>query len=373
MKSKRHSADYYLLFAIFTLLGIGILMVFSATAMENVKDPYYYLKRQVLFSIVGLGVLVWTMNLDYRRLKRYSWYAFPVATFFLLLVLGTAGVKGSKSWLPLGSFGFQPSELVKPAIALMLAKILSAKGDKVSKLEGLAPALLVIGFFCGLIMLQPDLGTTMVIAVSSMIILMIGGASFLHLGILSSLGGAAVLFYALTNRVRYLRIFGFLNREHDPLGINFQLTQSLFAVGSGGLLGVGLGQSHQKLGYLPEHHNDFIFAIIAEELGFVGAFFVMALFAILVYRGYKVAKETQDPFGSLLAAGITTFIMIEAMMNIAVVIGAMPVTGITLPLISYGGSSLLFKLFGLGMLLSVSRYTKPQVQVTVSKEMVGMN
>lgn len=373
MRSKRHNVDYLLLFTIMTLLGIGILMVFSATAMEDVRDPYSYLKRQVIFSMMGFGVMLWVMNLDYRRLKRYSWYAFPVAVFFLLLVLGTSGVKGSKSWLSLGSLGFQPSELVKPAMALMLAKILSTKGEAVKKLEGLTPALLVIGVFCGLIMLQPDLGTTMVIAVSSFVILLIAGASYIHMGILASLGSAAVLFYALTNKVRYLRIFGFLNREQDPLGINFQLTQSLYAVGSGGLWGVGLGQSHQKLGYLPEHHNDFIFAIIAEELGFLGAFFVIVLFAMLVFRGYKIAREIQDPFGSILAAGITTFIMIEAMMNIAVVTGSMPVTGITLPLISYGGSSLLFKMLGLGLLLSVSRYTKPQVQVTVSKEMVETN
>lgn len=361
-RPKRHAIDFYLFFAVICLLVIGVLMVFSASsvsAYNQYNNAYYFFQRQIIWAVLGIIIMLTVSGIDYYRFKNLAFSGYILGLLCLVAVLAAGKtINGAKSWILLGPMSFQPSELAKPLVVLELARILSQKQKKIRSLrEGLGPPLVSLGVVCGLIMLQPDLGTTMVLLLTGFTILFVARARFIHLSLLAGAGAVVAAFLMTMKSYRLERLQTFIDPWRDPLGSGYQIVQSLYAIGSGGLFGLGLGQSKQKYLWLPEEHNDFIFAVIGEELGFIGAAGVLLLYALLAGRGLQVARKAPDTFGRLLAAGLTSMILVEAIINLAVVTGSMPVTGVTLPFISYGGSSLLFKLLGMGILLNVSRHT----------------
>lgn len=373
-RPKRHAIDFYLFFSIVCLLAIGVLMVFSASsvsAYSQYKNAYYFLQRQVAWVLLGLMVMLVVSGIDYYRLKKsaFSIYLFGLAFLLAVLLFGRE-INGAKSWIFIGPASVQPSELVKPLVILELARILSQKQKTINSFSGgLAPGLVILGVVCGLIMLQPDLGTTMVLLITAYTMFFIARVKPSHLGLLAGGGILAGVTFMSMKSYRVERWLTFLNPWKDPLGSGYQIVQSLYAIGSGGLFGLGLGQSKQKYLWLPEEHNDFIFAIIGEEIGFIGAAAVLGLYGLLAHRGYRAAKQAPDDFGRLLAAGLTSMIIVEAIINLAVVTGSMPVTGVTLPFISYGGSSLVFKMAGMGILLNVSRHSAVQEKTAEDREL----
>lgn len=365
MPKARSAPDVYILLATLGLLGIGIVMVYSASAVlafHEYGDSFYYLKRQLIFAGLGLVAMYFTMNLDYWVLKKYAKIGLIVCFVLLVIVLipGIGVVRGgARSWLGIGSFGIQPSEFMKLAMVVFMAKYLSDNQASLSKFTtGLMPPLGLLGLAFGLIMLQPDLGSGAVLVGSTLIIIYTAGARISHLAGLGFVGLAGFVGLILTAPYRMKRITGFLDPWSDPLGSGYQIIQSLYAIGPGGLIGLGLGASRQKHSYLPEPQTDFIFSIVAEELGFIGGALVLLLFLLLVWRGMRTAITAPDTFGSLLAVGIIGIFAVQVFINIGVVIGMLPVTGITLPLISAGGSSLTLLLTAIGILLNVSRFSR---------------
>ncbi len=351
-------------------------MVLSAsspmTLTSESKDAFFYLKKQLVWVGVGFVIMFMAANYNYRKLKKYATPAVVITIVLLVVVFGFKAKNGAHSWIIIGNNQFQPSEFVKLCLILILSKMMSVKSAKMHSLqEGLVPPLIVIAMVCGLVLLEPDLGTTMVIAITSFVMLFAGGARLLHLAAIGLAGVAAAMAAIAVEPYRLARVFAFLEPFKDPRGIGYQITQSLYAIGSGGFLGVGLGRSMQKFYYIPEQHTDFIFSILAEELGFIGATFIILLFIFFAARGYRVAKNSRDNFGSLLACGLTTMIVVETVINIAVVTSSMPVTGITLPFISYGGSSLVFKMTAVGVLLNISRYINQEELFHISDRSSG--
>jgi cell division protein FtsW len=365
MGKTRSSPDMIMLICTLALLAIGVVMVYSASAVlsyHDFGDWYYYLKRQLLFAVLGVITMIAVMNVEYTVWKRFAKIALITGFVLLVLVLipGIGVVRGgARSWLGISSFGIQPSEFMKMGMILFLAKMLSEDQSKITNFsKGLLPPLGVMGLAFGLIMLQPDLGTGAVLCGASLLIIYAAGARTAHLLGLGMIGVAGFVGMVAAAPYRLKRITGFLDPWSDPLGAGYQIIQSLYAIGPGGLVGMGLGASRQKYSYLPEPQTDFIFAIISEELGFIGGGLVLALFTLLVWRGMRTAITAPDTFGSLLAAGIVGMIAVQVIINIGVVIGMFPVTGITLPLISYGGSSLTLMLTSIGILLNISRYSR---------------
>lgn len=365
MNKSRKAPDFWLLASILSLLTIGIVMVYSAGSVlgfHDYGDSFYFVKRQALFAVLGLVAMFFTMNFDYRLLKRYAKIGLIVCFALLVIVLipGIGVVRGgARSWLGISSFGIQPSEFMKLGMILFLSYWLSKEDYRITHFtRGLLPPLGIIGLAFGMIMLQPDLGTGTVMLGASMLIVFTAGARIKHLAGLAAVGAIGFVGLILAAPYRLARITAFLDPWSDPLGAGYQIIQSLYAIGPGGLAGLGLGMSRQKYSYVPEPQTDFIFSILAEELGFIGGLLVLMLFLILIWRGMRVAMTIDDTFGSLLAAGIVGMVGVQVVINIGVVIGLMPVTGITLPLISYGGSSLTLMLTALGILLNLSRFAR---------------
>lgn len=365
MVKGRSAPDFWLLASIIGLLTIGLVMVYSAgsvLAFHDYGDSFYFVKRQLLFAVLGLIAMFFTMNLDYRVLKKYAKPLLLICFGLLVIVLipGIGVVRGgARSWLGISSFGIQPSEFMKLGMILFLSYWLSKEDYRITHFtRGLMPPLGVIGTAFGLIMLQPDLGTGTVMLGASLLIVFTAGAKIRHLAGLAAVGVVGFIGLILAAPYRLQRITAFLDPWSDPLGAGYQIIQSLYAIGPGGLAGLGLGMSRQKYSYVPEPQTDFIFSILAEELGFIGGLLVLMLFLILVWRGMRIAMTVDDMFGSLLAVGIVGMVGVQVVINIGVVIGLMPVTGITLPLISYGGSSLTLMLTALGILLNLSRYAR---------------
>ncbi|MCI3921038.1 stage V sporulation protein E [Paenibacillus sp. TRM 82003] len=365
MSKMRSAPDIYILIATLGLLGLGVVMVYSASAVlafHQYGDTFYYLKRQLIFAGLGLVAMYFTMNVDYWVWKKYAKIGLLVCFGLLVIVLipGIGDVRGgARSWLGIGSFGIQPSEFMKLAMIVFLAKMLSENPGRLSKFTtGLLPPLGVVGLAFGLIMLQPDLGSGAVLVGASMILIYSAGMRISHLVGMIGVGVAGFVGLILAAPYRMERITGYLDPWSDPLGTGYQIIQSLYAIGPGGLVGLGLGASRQKHSYLPEPQTDFIFAIVAEELGFIGGAFLLLLFLLLVWRGMRTAITAPDTFGSLLAVGIIGIVGVQVFINIGVVIGMLPVTGITLPLISAGGSSLTLLLTAIGVLLNVSRFSR---------------
>ncbi|MEB3100630.1 stage V sporulation protein E [Ferviditalea candida] len=365
MGKARTNPDTMIILSTLLILGIGVVMVFSASAVlafHDFGDSYYYLKRQLFFAALGLVAMYLTMNVDYWLWKRFAKIGL-ISGFALLVIVLIPGVGvvrgGARSWLGVASFGIQPSEFMKLALIVFLAKVLSEdQKNIVHFIKGLLPALLLVGAAFGLIMLQPDLGTGAVLVGSALLMIYTAGARISHLSYLALLGAAGFVGLIAMAPYRLQRITAFLDPWKDPLGAGYQAIQSLYAIGPGGLIGLGLGMSRQKYNYLPEPQTDFIFSIIAEELGFIGGTVVLLLFLLLIWRGMRTAITAPDTFGSLLALGIVGLIAVQVIINIGVVIGMFPVTGITLPLISAGGSSLTLVLTAIGILLNISRYAR---------------
>ncbi|TDF96685.1 stage V sporulation protein E [Paenibacillus piri] len=365
MGKARSAPDATMLICTLMLLVIGVVMVYSASAVlafHEFGDYYYYLKRQLLFAVLGVAAMIFTMNVDYLIWKKYAKIALIVCFILLAAVLipGIGVIRGgARSWLGIGSFGVQPSEFMKIGMILYLSKLLSEQQNKITLFtKGLLPPLGLVASAFGLIMLQPDLGTGVVLVGAALLIIYTSGARLLHLSYLAMVGLAGFVGLIIAAPYRLKRITSFLDPWQDPLDTGYQIIQSLYAIGPGGLVGLGLGMSRQKYNYLPEPQTDFIFSIIAEELGFIGGTFVLILFMLLVWRGIRTAITAPDTFGSLLATGIVGMIAVQVVINIGVVIGMFPITGITLPLISAGGSSLTLMLTSLGILLNISRYSR---------------
>lgn len=365
LTAKRSTPDFILVILTLLLLTIGLIMVYSASAVwatYKFDDSFFFAKRQLLFAGVGVIAMFFIMNVDYWTWRTWS-KMLIIICFFLLVAVLIPGIgmerNGSRSWIGVGAFSIQPSEFMKLAMIAFLAKFLSENQKKITSFKkGLVPSLGLVFTAFGIIMLQPDLGTGTVMVGTCIVMIFVSGARVVHFAWLGLLGVAGFVALVLSAPYRIKRITSFLDPWEDPLGSGFQIIQSLYAIGPGGLFGQGLGQSRQKFFYLPEPQTDFIFAILAEELGFIGGSLVILLFGLLLWRGVRIALGAPDLYGSFLAIGIITMVAIQVMINIGVVTGLMPVTGITLPFLSYGGSSLTLMLMAMGVLLNVSRYSK---------------
>lgn len=355
----------FLMIVTFALLTVGLIMVYSASAVwadYKFQDSFFFAKRQLLFAGVGIITMFFIMNIEYWTWRTWAKTILIICFVLLILVLipGIGNVRnGSRSWIGIGAFSVQPSEFMKLAMIAFLAKFLAENQKAITSFKkGLVPSLGLVFLAFGLIMLQPDLGTGTVMVGTSVVIIFIAGARISHFVGLGLLAVAGFVGLIASAPYRIKRITSFLDPWQDPLGSGFQMIQSLYAIGPGGLFGLGLGQSRQKFFYLPEPQTDFIFAILAEELGFIGGSLVLLLFSILLWRGIRIALGAPDLFGTFLATGIIAMIAIQVMINIGVVTGLMPVTGITLPFLSYGGSSLTLMLMAVGVLLNISRYSR---------------
>ncbi|WP_368503990.1 stage V sporulation protein E [Alkalihalophilus sp. As8PL] len=365
MQNQRHAPDYVLLLATIALLAIGLIMVYSASeawASYRFDDSFFFAKRQLFFASIGVVAMLFIMNVDYWTWRTWAKLLLIICFILLIIVLipGVGLVRGgARSWLGVGAFSIQPSEFMKMAMIAFLAKYLSENQKKiVSFKKGLVPSLSLVMLAFGMIMLQPDLGTGAVMVGTCVAMIFVAGAKISHFIGLAMIGLVGFVGLIASAPYRIKRITSFLDPWSDPLGSGFQIIQSLYAIGPGGLMGMGLGESRQKYFYLPEPQTDFIFAILAEELGFIGGLFVIFLFGILLWRGIKIALGAPDLFGSFLSVGIIGMIAIQVMINIGVVTGLMPVTGITLPFLSYGGSSLTLMLVAIGVLLNISRHAR---------------
>lgn len=365
MPVKKTTPDFILVIVILALLSLGLIMVYSASAVwadYRFDDSFYFAKRQLLFAIIGLIAMFFIMNIDYWTWR--SWSKVILITCFVLLIAvlipGIGNVRnGSRSWIGVGAFSIQPSEFMKLAMIIYLAKFLSENQKNITSFKkGLVPSLGLVFTAFALIMLQPDLGTGTVMVGTCLFMIFVSGARIAHFIGLGLIGLAGFVGLIAAAPYRIKRITAFLDPWEDPLGSGFQTIQSLYAIGPGGLFGLGLGQSRQKFFYLPEPQTDFIFAILAEELGFIGGAFVLLLFALLLWRGIRTALNAPDLYGSFLAVGIISMVAFQVMINIGVVINLIPVTGITLPFFSYGGSSLTLMLMAMGILLNISRYSR---------------
>ena len=363
MHSK--NVDKTLLTIVMILLVFGLVMIASAGVIYSetrFADSYYFFKHQLIYGVLpGVFVLYLFSKIDYHFWRKVSVPLFIVSVIFLILVfvpgIGSR-IYGASRWIYLGPFSFQPSEMAKLSIIIYLAAWLESRGANRIKdmFEGFLPFLGIMGLIGFLVMKQPDTGTLGIIVLSSFAIFFVSGASLWH--IISFGGIGAVLLWILIKIEPYRlnRITSFLDPGADPRGIGYQINQALLAVGSGGLFGVGLGHSRQKFNYLPEPVGDSIFAIVGEELGLLGAAFLVILFVLLAMRGIRIAKNSPDMFGRLMATGITVWITFQAFINISANIALVPLTGIPLPFISYGGTSLVFLMAGIGILLNISKY-----------------
>ena len=345
------------------LVVLGLLMVYSssfALALQAFGDPYYFVARQALLAIGGIVLLVALMRIDYRLLRHVSPLLMLGAIVGLMAVLVPGlGVErhGAQRWFELGPLPpLQPSEFAKLALIIYVAAWLSGKGRDVQSFAlGFVPFVTMVGIVAGLILLEPDTGTAAVIVLTTVTLFFVAGASLTHLGALMGIGSVAASILIATAPYRADRIFAFVGAEDDPSGLGFQTLQLLIALGSGGIDGLGLGASRQKFFYIPGAHTDGIFAVVGEELGFIGAMGVVILFAVLIYRGFRVVLGARDQFGMLLATGIVCWIAYQSLINVGGVTRSIPLTGIPMPFLSYGGSALASLLAGVGILLSISR------------------
>lgn len=338
-------------------------MVFSSssvTAGIRYDDTYYFFKRQLLWALFSLVIMVVVMKINYTKLKNLALPVLALAVIGLILVLTPLGlvVNGASRQLDFGMMKFSPAELAKLGMVMFLARSMEMNLDKMKSFtRGVLPCLIMLAVVGGLILKQPDLGTAFALASIVFCMMIAAGARWSHLMaiVMPVVAAMGLAIYLVPYRMQ--RWIAFWDPWKYASDKGFQTIQSLYALGSGGLFGMGLGMSRQKFFYLPEQHTDFIFAILGEELGFMGAGLVVALFLLFAWRGFKIAIQAPDTFGSLMATGVTVMIVFQAAINIGVVSGSLPVTGITLPFVSYGGTSLLFTMIGVGLLLNVSRYT----------------
>ena len=345
----------------------GLVVVYSASFVISLAEtattatpgtPYYYIIRQLAWAVLGIILMVIAMRTDYHIYRRF---AVPIMalTIFMLLAVLVVGVEGggAKRWIGVGDFTIQPSEFAKMSVIVYLAAWLAGKGDSLRSFEGgLLPFVVIIGSVGVLIMLEPNLGTTLVILAITVTMFYVAGASFVQMLALGATGFACILTLATVAGYRMDRLTAYLDAEADPLGNGFQTLQALIAFGNGGISGLGLGASRAKFFYVPESHTDGVFAILGEELGIVATSAVLLLYMILMFRGYQIARRARDEFGMLIATGVTTWIAAQALLNIGGITRLIPLTGVPLPFLSYGGNALASVLLAIGVLTSVSRY-----------------
>lgn len=376
VKQQKHY-DWILIGVTFFLGIFGLMMVYSASfplGIDIADNPAYFFTRQVIWFIIGAGVFFTALHFPYTYYQKLT--PFIVGTCILLLlaviVVGTE-VNGARRWLSFGPFQLQPSEFVKIAVIIYLANVYSKKQHYITHfVRGVLPPLIVVVFMFGLIMMQPDLGTGLMVLLIGGMIIFLAGAKWSHLVSLAVLGGGVAVFLAMQAPYRIQRLVAFRDPfEWEAEGSGHQLIQSYIAIANGGVTGNGLGQSVQKMHYLPEPHTDFIFAVIAEELGILGLLFIVGCFAVIALRGFAIGRSSRDAFGKLLAFGIVFFLLTQALFNLAAATGLMPITGITLPLVSYGGSSLLVCMLCLGILTNISKTTKKLLKEERVQSMQG--
>ena len=339
---------------------LGIIMIYSASSVWSeykFNDSFHYLKYQLFFFIIGLILIKIVSKININYYYKYSNLILLSSIFLLILVLipGIGSIRnGSRSWFGIGSLGIQPSEAAKISLIIFTSKYLSRNENLISKFfKGILPILSVLGIIFLLIMLQPDLGTAFIIAITIIALLFIAGVDLKFFSISFVIGTIGIILLIIIAPYRMNRITSFINPWKDPLGTGFQMIQSLYAIGPGGLLGLGYGNSIQKHFYLPEPQTDFIFSIITEEFGIFGSILVITLFIIIFLCGIKISLNTKDSFSKYLSFGITFQLIFQTILNLSVVVGLIPVTGVTLPFLSYGGSSLLISMISIGILLNI--------------------
>jgi len=360
--ARKLQSDKWLFLATLALLCVSVVMVYSASAvmaLEKFQQPYHFVIRQAMWAVLGLSVMSIVMRIDYRtyRNEQLLWGGLGVVALLLVAVLFAPAVKGSHRWFGFGGFGLQPSELAKVAAIFFTAFTLERRMHRINEAKyALAPIALIVGGLAGLILLEPDFGTAAALGLVVAAMVVAAGLSYRYIVGLGLVLLPAAYLVLISAPYRLRRIIAFWNPEADPLGDGFHLLQSLIAVGSGGWFGRGLMGGIQKLFYLPEPHNDFIFAVIAEELGLIGGTLVIGCFAVIAWRGLRAASTAPDRFGAFLALGITTMVVAQACVNLSVVLGLLPTKGIPLPLVSAGGSSMLVTLASLGVLLNISQH-----------------
>lgn len=362
---KRKHIDIILLVAVLTISIFGIIMVYSSSyvwAEYKFNDAFKFVKHQGLFFLVGLFLMSIIVKIDYKTYEKYSNKILLGCLILLILVIipGIGTVRnGSRSWFGIGSFGIQPSEFAKLGLIIFISKYMSKNEKNLKDIKrGVLPILGLVLLVFGLIMLQPDFGTGVIILMTSIGLLFVGGVNFKFFFKIAIVGVIGIVALIAVAPYRLERILSFLNPWSDPLGSGFQIIQSLYAIGPGGLFGYGFLNSRQKHFYLPEPQTDFIFSIISEEFGFMGVIIVATLFLTIIVRGFRIARKTNDLFGKYVAFGITFGLAFQACLNLMVVVGLIPVTGVTLPFLSYGGSSLLITLCSMGILLNISKFSR---------------
>jgi cell division protein FtsW len=364
--ARKLKSDRILFLTTILLVALSVVMVYSASAvvaMERYRQPYLFLTKQIMWAVVGMALLAVIMRVDYRvyREPAFIWSCLVVVGLGLVTVLFSRPVNNARRWIGVGSLGIQPSELAKLVAIVFIAALLERRMHRINTITySLAPIALVVSGLVSLILLEPDFGTSMSLVLIAAVMVFAAGLHYKYIaGALLALVPVAMII-AISAPYRLRRIRSFMNPWEDPLGDGFQVIQSLIAVGTGGVSGRGLMNGVQKLFYLPEPHTDFIYAVISEELGLIGATAVLICFAVIAWRGIRIALHAPDRFGAFLALGLTTMVAVQAFINISVVLGLMPTKGIPLPLVSAGGSSLLINLLGMGVLLNVSQHVQSQ-------------
>mgnify|MGYP000855441767 CR=1 FL=1 len=362
-RARRGNPDYILFFAVMTLMAIGIIMVFSASMVRSVKfygHPYYYLITQLVWAALGIAAMLFLMHFDVWRYRPWIPFITGVGILLLIIVLipGIGQVRNdARRWLGYRQLSFQPAEVAKVTTLLFLADSMAKRRDKLGSLvKGLGPYLVFLGLTCGLVLLEPDLGTAIAIAGGAAVVIFVSGVNWLHLLAVGAASVPALVWAVFAEEYRRKRFLAFLDPWADPDGAGWQIIQALYALGTGGPFGTGIGYARQKWFYLPEPDTDFIFAVLGEEMGFFGTSLVLALFLVVAWRGFRTAMAAPDRFSCLLAAGLTSLIVFQAAINIGVVTGSLPITGIPLPFISRGGSALVMNFVAIGIVLNISRY-----------------
>jgi cell division protein FtsW len=361
--ARKLQSDKWLFLATLALICASIVMVYSASALvaaERFNQPYLFVTKQIMWAAVGIAVLSIVMRIDYRtyRNDKMIWALVAVVGLMLISVLLRRPINGTRRWFGVGGFGIQPSELAKMAAILFTALILERRRTRINELSySLLPIALIVGALVGLILLEPDFGTAVSLLLVVSVMVFAAGISYRYLFGAALLALPALYVILMQADYRRRRLLIFMDPWSDPLGDGFQIIQSLIAVGTGGVFGKGLMNGVQKLFYLPEPHTDFIFSVISEELGLIGASLVVLCFCVIAWRGLRTAMRAPDSFGAFLALGITMMLVMQAFVNISVVLGLMPTKGIPLPLVSNGGSSMLMNLLAVGVLLNISQHS----------------
>ena len=364
--ARKLKSDKVLFLATILLVALSVVMVYSASAvvgMEKLGQPYMFLIKQGMWAALGIALMSLVTRIDYRYYREpiFIWSCVGVVTTALVLVLFSPPVNNATRWFAIGGMGVQPSELAKLAAIFFIAALLERRMHRINELGyALLPIVIVLGVFVGLIMLEPDFGTSMSLIAIAAVMVFAAGLNYAYILGAFLVAVPLISIVVMGSDYRRRRVLTFLDPWQDPLGDGYQIIQSLIAVGTGGISGRGLMNGVQKLFYLPYAYTDFIYAVIAEELGFIGATAVLACFCVITWRGLRVALRAPDGFGAFLALGLTTMVAVQAFFNISVVLGLLPTKGIPLPFVSFGGSSLLINLIGMGILLNVSQHASTE-------------